>query len=54
MIVTKETVTTITEKITVKIPDSKEVSVETRKEIETAKAIIDAISGSPNLVSKNQ
>lgn len=52
MIVTKETVTTTTEKITVRITDSGCFSVEKRKEIEIAKAIIDAVSET-NLNSKS-
>lgn len=52
MIVTKETVTTTVEKITVRVNDSGCFSVENRKEIEIAKAIIDAISES-NLNSES-
>ena len=51
MIVIKETKTTITEKITVKVSDNDKYTVDTRKEIELAKAIIDALSDEPNLDS---
>lgn len=52
MTVTKQVVTTTTEKITVRITDSGSFSVENRKEIEIAKAIIEAISES-NLNSES-
>lgn len=46
MIITKETTTTTTEKITVRISDSGNFSVETRKEIEIAQAVMNAMNES--------